>query len=88
MDLKMRATNYHRTDGQSGRVITQGTEEIINDFKRLSTLPSDATKYLLFSYLPVFDDSYQHLKKQFDVISEETDLRVEDPDIRIELRNI
>jgi len=88
MEIKMRATNYHRPRGQPSRAITHGTESIIEDYKRLNGLSSAYRKYLLFSYLPVYDDRYHFLTKQLTTLTEETGLEIGDASVRVPLKEV
>ena len=86
MEVKMRGTNYHKKK-RHGKAITHGVDSIIQDIKRLRNLPSNSRRYVLFSFLPIYPDSYpifneRHLSR----ISKEVGRRIERPSISIPLK--
>ena len=88
MEVKMRGTNYHRKKKSQGKAITHGVESIIRDIKRLKEYsPSNSARYVLFSFLPLYPDSYsifneRHLLR----ISQEIGQRFTKPSISIQLK--
>lgn len=84
MEVKMRPTNYHK-GSHHGKAITHGRKSIIRDYERLNELDSDYKKYLLFSFLPIYDDRYDYFERQLDIISREIGCRIGEP-IKIKLK--
>jgi len=86
MEIKTRPTNYRKI--KHAKAITHGIDGIINDIDRLrEKLPSDAVKYILFAFYPVYPESSQFLDIHLEKICNSAKIERCNPIIETECSN-